>query len=179
MIAPSVALRSSGARDHRRGHRWKNQGERNERNVDHAQRHRVGKVIDGQIPRIEFFANDDPGIGPDFPIQLTVTDVHRVDAQRAFLQQTIGKTAGRRADIEAGLARRIDLEKIQRAFELQPATAHVSFLFADVDRTVGRDASARLVHALPVDEHGARQNRPLRFLAGWEKSAIDEQVIEA
>ena len=44
--------------------------------------------------RIGFFENDHAWIIAEFPVQLAVTDIYRVNLFGAALQHTIGKTAG-------------------------------------------------------------------------------------
>ena len=51
-------------------------------------------------------------------IQLAPTDVERVDAARPTLQQTVGETAGRSADVEADPAGRIDREVVEGVLQL-------------------------------------------------------------
>ena len=52
-----------------------------------------------------------------------MTDVDRVNLGRTPLQQAIGESAGRRADIESDLVTTIDLEMRERAFEFQAAAS--------------------------------------------------------
>ena len=82
--------------------------------------------------------NDDARVGADFPIELIVPGIDRIDASRAALQQAIGKPARRCAHIDADPARGVDLEMIERAFEFQPAAPDVFFGRLDLDWNVVR-----------------------------------------
>ena len=62
--------------------------------------------------------------------ELSATHVESVDPARAALQQDVGETAGRRADVERDEPGRVDLEGVERGRELVTAAADVG---------VGRD----------------------------------------
>jgi hypothetical protein len=51
-------------------------------------------MIAREESRIDFFKNNHARIVAEFPVQLTVTDVDRVNFFGAALQNAIGKTAG-------------------------------------------------------------------------------------
>ena len=53
--------------------------------------------------------------------ELAVADVERDHARGAALEQAVGEAAGRRAEVEAVLARRVDAERVERVRELLPA----------------------------------------------------------
>src|SRR5438477_12089609 len=69
--------------------------------------------------RVHFFHHYNARIVSDFPSQLTAADVHREYFGRATLQQAIGESSGRCANVERGLALNIDAEKIERAVKFQ------------------------------------------------------------
>ena len=57
-----------------------------------------------EIPCIRALHAHDALVGAQLPVELTVADIDSVDLFRAVLQHTIGKAAGRRADIGADAA---------------------------------------------------------------------------
>jgi hypothetical protein len=62
----------------------------------------VSEIIGGrQVARVEFLPDDDARILADFPIELAVADIQRVNAGRAMLEQAIGEPARGRADVHA------------------------------------------------------------------------------
>ena len=54
-------------------------------------------------------------------MELAVADVERDHARGAALEQAVGEAAGRRADVEAVPARRVDAERVERVRELLAA----------------------------------------------------------
>ena len=97
----------------------------------------------------------------------------------AVLQQAIGKSAGRGADIEAGAACNRDLPVIERRRELEPAAAHVGLVLAQqANGSIFRDRRARLVNLLlPHQNPAGKDERPGAFAAGSE-TPLDEQQVE-
>ena len=65
--------------------------------------------------RVQFFVNDDARIVAQFPGDLAVADIDRVNFGRTALQQTIREPAGRSADVDCSLAANIETEMIERA----------------------------------------------------------------
>ena len=103
----------------------------------------------------------DARILPQLPIELVDGHVDRVYLARAALQQAIGESARRAADIEANPVARIDAEILERAFELQPAAARVAQRLAD-------DLNPRI--GWPLDSRPSPSSRRSRALARRAKS---------
>ena len=87
------------------------------------------------------------GVGSQGPCERVGSRLNGNDTCRSSLQKTIGKAAGRRADIDADCSRGVDLKRFQRRLELQSAAADVSRFGgqrAKVERRCGPCASAIL-----------------------------------
>ena len=106
------------------------------------------------------------------PRELTIANVNRVNARCATLQETIGETAGGRAQVGANLATGIEVKGIERAFQFQPAAAYVFERRADRNLGIFQDRCARFVHALTVDLDHACQDQRLSALARIGKFAL-------
>ena len=83
----------------------------------------LGKIAGLKIARVHAFADDHARIVAQFPVELAVADVDRLDSRRAALQQAIGESAGGRAHVQADAPAHVDLEMIQRRGQLEPAAA--------------------------------------------------------
>src|SRR4029077_5307028 len=97
--------------------------QRDEGNIDYAKIDKVRDVLAREKSCVQFFHHHHARLVANFPGQLTVTDIHRVNFRRAALQKAIGETAGRCANVERDLAANIDLEKVQRAFQFERTSA--------------------------------------------------------
>ena len=118
--------------------------ERDERHVDRDEADRLGERRGGQGPGVRPLHRDDPRIAAQRLGELAAPDVEGVDAARAALQQDVGEAAGRRADVEADAARRVDLERIERGGQLVAAAADVRLGADDRERRVGSTRSPGL-----------------------------------
>src|SRR5687768_18433644 len=79
---------------------WKDQGHRYETNIAYRERARLPDIRLLKISGVGMIANYNSRIRAQLPIELRRADIHRIDASRAALQQTIREAARRRADIE-------------------------------------------------------------------------------
>src|SRR5690348_14803592 len=86
--------------------RWKNHSRGNETDIHHRKFDRFWHIACTEKAGIELFFRNHPRIGAKFPIELRRTCVDRVHARSAALQQTIRKSAGGCADVQADLALR-------------------------------------------------------------------------
>ena len=84
----------------------------------------------GQITGVGFFQKSNARILAQLEIHLPVARVDRDHRRRAVLQQTIGESSGRGANIEANLAPYIDVPMLKRALQLQSAAADILQIFA-------------------------------------------------
>ena len=80
-------------------HRRQNQRERDEGDVGHHERDRLGQAF--QVAGVLPLDHDDARILANLPVQLPAPHIDRVDARRARLQQAVGEAAGTRAEIGA------------------------------------------------------------------------------
>ena len=54
---------------------------------------KLADFFGAQVARVRMVLHHDPRIGADLPVKLRRTHIHRIDASRAPLKQTIGKAA--------------------------------------------------------------------------------------
>jgi hypothetical protein len=114
--------------------------------------------------------------------ELSASHVESIDARRTALQQDIGESAGRRANIEADPAGRIDVKGIQRRRQLLSAARDVARPRDELDRGRHIDQIARL--AVPpcliarTYQDVAGQQQGLRFRASLGQAALDQKLIE-
>ena len=79
-----------------------------------------------------------PRVRAEFPGELSVADVHRVDPARSPLKQHVGEPAGRGADIDGDRPGGIDPKMIEGVGELDPAARDPGMRrAADVEFGVG------------------------------------------
>ena len=141
-----------------------------------------GSVDDVSVAGVRALHRDDPRIEAQRFGELAATDVERVDAARAALQQDVGEPAGRRADVEADEPGRVDRERVEGRRELVPAPAHVRLGFRDRDRRIGREQVARLSIAagrvaLPHPDLAGQDER-LRARSRLDQATLDQQLIQ-
>ena len=79
----------------------------------------------GKRTGIELFHHDDARIVAEFPGELPVTDIDRIDLRRAMLEQAIGESAGRGSEIEGDFVLCVDGEFFQGVFEFESAAADI------------------------------------------------------
>ena len=126
----------------------------------------------------------DPRVAPERLGQLAATDVERVDAGRAALQQDVGEAAGGGADVEADEAGRVDPEGVQRGGQLVAAPGDVRLGASDRDRGVrgrrgrrpcgpARAASPSPTRTWPAITSACARVRDL------DEAALDEELVEA
>ena len=92
--------------------------------VDDVDRAEIGRQIFApQVPRVEALDDGDARIGPEPPGELAVADVERDHVARAAVEQHVGEAAGRGADVERDAARDVEVKRVERVGELEPAAA--------------------------------------------------------
>ena len=113
--------------------KWLGQGQRkgDKGHIDNQQVHRLGQ-LEGKA-RVQLLDADDAGIAAQGVGELAVAHVNGVDAGCAALQQAVGETAGRRANVEGDEARRVDGEVVEGVGQLDAAAADVGQASADFD----------------------------------------------
>jgi hypothetical protein len=111
-------------------------------------------------------------------MQLAVADVDGVHLCRAPLQQHVGESARRRAEIGADSAARIELGKaIERGLQLEPAPRDVLELFLEpqLDRRI--EELTGLLHPVLARDHRAREDQRLRLGAALGEPALVHQDV--
>ncbi len=107
-------------------------------------------------------------------MQLSVPDVESDHPGGAVLEQAVGEPAGRRADVEAVLARRVESEQLEGMRELLTAAR-------DEPRRPFDLQDDRLVELRPrlvVAGHEPGDHEGLRLAAGLRKATLHEEDIE-
>jgi len=113
------------------------------------------------------------------PSHLLRRHIHRINAPRSMLQQTIRKASGGRAYVEADFPDRIDSKIFERALQLQAATARVfSRSSADFNARVTGDLRAGFIASLTVYADFSSENHGLRLFARFGEAAFDNQQVE-
>src|ERR1700730_4250210 len=125
-----------------------------ERDVEDGQVGRHWQLI--EVSDVDPLHHGYAWILPEAPRQLTVADVDCDHARRPALEEDVGETAGRRADIERGPAGRIDREGIERCRQLFSTATDVGRGAGHLDRLLRRHHLVRLArgHASYPDETG-------------------------
>ena len=75
------------------------------------------------MARIRSFNGDHPGVLPQFPGQLPITDIDGIHPLGPMLEEAVRKTARRGSDVKANGIGKRDLKRFQRflKFEASPA----------------------------------------------------------
>ncbi len=113
---------------------------------------------------------------------MTSSDVERVHAARASLEQDIGEATRRGPDVQRHETAWIDRERIEGRCELVAAAADIRLRRVDRDRGGRIDEIARLAIepcrvALPHPDLAGEDQR-LRTGARLDQTALDEQLVE-
>jgi hypothetical protein len=111
-------------------------------------------------------------------VDLVVSDVHGGNPCGAVLEQAVGETAGRCADIEAFGACDIDLEGGKGRFKFLAAAAYEAGLGKKRYRCVVRDNVSWLRVGMPVDKDFAGKNKAFGLLAALHEAALKNECVE-
>ena len=131
-------------------------------------------------PRIRALDDDDAGIVAQAPIELAVADVEGDDPARAALEQHVGESAGRCADVERLAAVDGYAERVERMRQLDPASADVRMIrLLQRDGGIVRHRHSGFLRRLSVDEHDAGEDERARALARRGQPALHEEDVEA
>src|SRR6478672_1989737 len=126
------------------------QSQGNKGNVDHAEIDRFRNIRLAEKSRVELFPYDHARIAPDFPGQLPMANIDRVNLSRAFLEQTIGEPSSRSADIQRRNPVRRNRKMPERPLEFQSTAAHISRASVHRERCVRLDFGGSLIdHRVP------------------------------
>src|SRR5438874_6719297 len=110
-------------------------------------------------------------------MQLLVPDIDGIDTARTALEQHVGKTTSRRADVETDTVPGVDLRMIESGCELHAATRDVRVGGCRAQNCVEWKLQGSLGDDRIVSGHKARGDRRLRLGAAFEQAALDEQQI--
>ena len=153
--------------------------QRDERHIDRHQIGRVGHVVFRQPARVHALADEHPRIGAKSPIELAVSDIDRDDGGGAALEQHVGESARRGADVQRAAAGGKDAEGVERGRELDAAAGDVWMIrLRELDARVGGDRRAGLRFDLTVDRDLPGENQRPRALAGRDEAAGDEGDVK-
>ena len=153
-------------------------GQCDEAGVTHHQVDRLGDMGGLQQPRAQLFMDDHPWVLSQLPRQLVGAAVDRIDPRRAARQQHIGKAPGRRPDIDRHRTTHVPAEMVEAMRQLDSAARHPGMIAsAHVERRVGRQLLAGLVHLAVADEHQPRHDERLRPGPAFGQAAIDEHLV--
>ena len=119
----------------RGGDRTEHEPERDERHVERDS-DRLGESSAVSVAGVRPLHGDDPGVLAQPFGELSAPDVDGVDAGGTALQQDVGEATGRRTDVEADAARRVDLERIEGGGQLVAAARDVRLPLDDGRRGV-------------------------------------------
>ena len=154
-------------------HRRQRDADGDERDVADGELRREREL--GERARVRPLEHDDARVGAQPRMELPVADVDRDHARRAALEQHVGEAAGRRADVEAVEARRIDAEA-------RRARARASRRRARRTRGGASTSSSRvLVHLLArlvVAGHEPGEDERLRLRARLGEPALHEEDVQ-
>jgi hypothetical protein len=127
---------------------------------------------------VQSLVGDDAWILPQFPGELTVSDIDGVDTAGAARQQHVGKAAGRCADIESRLAVGDDPEMVEGVGELNaPARDPGMGVPLDGERRIRWKLLARLVDPPPGAADNPGEDQGLRPGAAFGQALLDEELI--
>ena len=134
-----------------------------------------GIVLARQHTRIHPLAHDDARVLAQFPGELAVADIHRVNPPRAARQQHIGKAAGRGADIKCDPAGYVDAEMIERMGQLDAAARNPWMVATfDCQRRIGGEPIAGLVDPPIAGVNKPGKDQRLRLGPALRQPALDQ-----
>jgi len=112
-------------------------------------------------------------VGAELHGDLTEAGVDGRDMRGAVLEETVGESAGRSADVKAGAIVDVDAPVVEGVGELEASTADVGLVFAkEADGGVRGDGCTGLIDFLPCYEDTAGENEGAGALAAGDKGTI-------
>ncbi len=162
-----------------RGQRGDHQPQRDERQVTDHEVDRPADLIDVGVADVVTLEVGHPGVGAQPFVELAVPDVERDDVRRASLQQTIGESTGRCADVEHLAPSYVDAELVQGVVELLgPTTDEPRRRTFDHEGVARSDLPRGLVGDRSVDEDPIRSDQRLCFGAARRELPANELGVE-
>src|ERR1700682_608832 len=107
-----------------------------------------------------------------------MANVNGVNFRGAALQQAIGKSPRGSADVERDFFPNIDMKKIERPLELQPATPDKSWRGCNRHRRVVRQQLGRFRRDARAHSYLAGHDRALRLFAARKQTSRDQNAVE-
>ena len=140
-----------------------------------------GRSAGVRIPRVDVLADGHARVGAQPPVELSVSDVERDDVPRAALQQDVGESPGRRADVEREPCRSTSMSNVSSAcasFSRRGPRTDGPARRATMS-AVSSTAVPAFTAGDPFDAHLAGQDQRARALSRRREAARDEQDIKA
>src|ERR1700722_2755041 len=162
-----------GELEHMRQH----QALRNEAHVQDDRLRRVTEHLSCKGAGVDAFKRTNAGIRGEARIELSVPDIKGDDLSRAARKQDIGKASGRRADVEADEARRIERERVERGGKLDPAARRPGMGSLGFNRRVTRNLFGGPLKRDPVDADQPSRNRRLGARPARKETAFHKKNI--
>src|SRR5258707_1199435 len=122
------------------------------------------------MARIDALTHFNAGILPDFPVELTLTDIDACDMSCAVLKKTISKTTRGRTEIETIKTGRVQLKCFETGFKFVTTTADVLIRAAPLNLRFGWAGMAGFVDTVTFDPNFSCHNSGLGFLPGFKDS---------
>ena len=154
--------------------------QRDEGTIDHHQVCRNkgwGKSRGGQFAGVGLLHHHHSPVAAQLPGELASTHVHGVDPGRASLQQTVGETPGRRAQIDSRQAGDVEVEMSERVFQLESATANESLGRGEGDPVVRFHRITRLPAEAFVDPDFAGEDGAFGLFAAFAEPELNQCLI--
>lgn len=128
----------------------------------------VRYLIDRQMSGIGLFMHHDASIATEFPCQLTVSYINRMNLCRAMRQQNVSEAASGGADIQANSVTRRQTKMRQRMIQLEAATRHPRVILTPhVERNIIGQLVPGLGNAAIAGKNFTRKNKCLRAGAAF------------
>ena len=184
LLAASLELRLDEADAHCVGRRdglrhREDMMQRDKRHIHAEKLNRLCQHIQRDIADVGALHVDDALVGAQAPCQLTVTDVHGIDLDRAVLQHTIGKAAGGRTNVHTDLAVRRQRKALHCLFQLEAAAADIAdVVAAHLDLGVFLYHLTSLVHLLLVDKNDTGHDEGFGALTALDHAVLHQILVQ-
>ncbi len=154
--------------------------QRDEAAVNHREIGRMWQSSRRKVADVGPVHHRDPWILSDPPGQLPISNIDRDHGRNARLQQAVGKSAGRRPNIDGGASLHLQcVEVVQGTSKLETSARDISQDRAPLESNLSvlSDERTRLVDRLIIRHDLAREHQGLRFAPRWRKAELNEQEI--
>src|SRR5215813_6286758 len=152
--------------------------QRDERDVHDGKGRLVTEDPRVEGARVRLLHDDDPRVAPQAGVQLPGAHIDGIHARGPALEETIGETAGGRANVEADLADDVDVEVIKGVGQLLTGATDKGRSPSQLHLGLGRDQGAGFVDSLPVHEYIAGHDQLSCLLSAVHQSALDNHPVD-